>query len=78
MVRHKNTIRLNTSDPVSAAVLTSKTLWQSTNVHSRPQTVILVDSAHWSIAAVSVDLTQLSEGHYSSLKKGIPKETLKS
>lgn len=73
----KNTIRLNTSDPVSAAVLTSKTLWQSTNVHSRPQTVILVDSAHWSIAAVSVDLTQLSEGPLLFVEEGgIPKETL--
>ncbi len=73
----KNTIRLNTSDPVNAAVLTSKTLWQSTNEHSRPQTVILVDAAQWSIAAVSVDLTQLSEGPLLFVEKeGIPKETL--
>lgn len=73
----KNTIRLNTTDPVSAAVLTSKTLWQSTNEHSRPQTVTLVDSAHWSIAAVSVDLTQLNEGPLLFVEEeGIPKETL--
>lgn len=73
----KNTIRLNTSDPVSAAVLTSKTLWLSTNEHSRPQSVILVDSAEWSIAAVSADLTQLSQGPLLFVEEeGIPKETL--
>ena len=72
----KNTIRLNTSDPVNAAVLTSKTLWQSTNEHSRPQTVILVDAAQWSIAAVSVDLTRLAKGRAVCGRRGIPKETL--
>jgi len=73
----KNTIRLNTSDPVNAAVLTSKTLWQSTSGHSRPQSVILVDSADWSIAAVSAKLTQLSEGPLLYVNHdGIPKETL--
>ncbi|KOR89017.1 hypothetical protein [Paenibacillus solani] len=73
----KNTIRLNTSDPVDAAVLTSKTLWQSTSDHSRPQSVILVDPADWSIAAVSTKLTQLSEGPLLFVNHDrIPKETL--
>ena len=75
----KNTIRLNTSDPVNAAVLTSKTLWQSTNEHSRPQTVILVDAAQWSIAAVSVDLTRLAKGRRCLWKKrGFPRKRWKS
>ncbi|GAB6930275.1 hypothetical protein JCM10914A_42580 [Paenibacillus sp. JCM 10914] len=73
----KNTVRLNTSNPVRAAILTSKTLWPSDNAHSRPDCVILVDSRSWAIAAASTDLLQHTLGPLLYVEEeGIPRETL--
>lgn len=52
----KNTTRINSSDPIEAAVLASRTLWTSTNDNNRPGSVVLVDSNNWQIAAASADL----------------------
>lgn len=52
----KNTTRINSSDPVEAAVLASRTLWTATNDNNRPGSVVIVSSDQWQIAAASADL----------------------
>ncbi|BCG60428.1 hypothetical protein PUR_38530 [Paenibacillus sp. URB8-2] len=52
----KNTTRINTSDPVEAAVLVSRTLWTAVSESNRPASVVLTDVSNWQIAAVSTDL----------------------
>ncbi|NJJ40866.1 cell wall-binding repeat-containing protein [Paenibacillus apii] len=52
----KNTTRINTSDPVEAAVLVSRTLWTAVSDSNRPASVVLTDVSNWQIAAVSTDL----------------------
>ncbi|MEK5357960.1 cell wall-binding repeat-containing protein [Paenibacillus sp. FSL L8-0709] len=52
----KNTTRINTSDPVQAAVLVSRTLWTATTENNRPSSVVLTDVSNWQIAAASTDL----------------------
>lgn len=52
----KNTTRINTSDPVQAAVLVSRTLWTAESNNNRPSSVVLTDVNNWQIAAVSTDL----------------------
>ncbi|WP_054957872.1 cell wall-binding repeat-containing protein [Paenibacillus dakarensis] len=73
----KNTTRINTSDPVQAAVLASRTLWTSTNDSNTAGIVVLVDSDNWQVAAASADLI-----HHPSngpilyvTKDGIPEST---
>lgn len=52
----KNTTRINTSDPVQAAVLVSRTLWTAETDNNRPSSVVLTDVSNWQIAAASTDL----------------------
>lgn len=52
----KNTTRINTSDPVQAAVLVSRTLWTAETKSNRPSSVVLTDVSGWQIAAASADL----------------------
>ncbi|WP_438432624.1 cell wall-binding repeat-containing protein [Gorillibacterium sp. sgz500922] len=52
----KNTTRIQSSDPVQAAVWVSQTLWPALSKASRPASVVLTDSADWRIAAASADL----------------------
>ncbi|WP_054939802.1 cell wall-binding repeat-containing protein [Paenibacillus ihuae] len=52
----KNTTRINTSDPVQAAVLVSRTLWTAKTDNNRPSSVVLTDVSNWQIAAASTDL----------------------
>ncbi|MBP2002445.1 hypothetical protein J2Z69_003518 [Paenibacillus shirakamiensis] len=52
----KNTTRINSSDPIQAAVLISQTLWMSTEESNRPGGVILTDISNWQTALVSSDL----------------------
>ncbi|WP_379134543.1 cell wall-binding repeat-containing protein [Paenibacillus sp. sgz500958] len=52
----KNTTRINTSDPVEAAVLVSRTLWTAETKSNRPSSVVLTDVSNWQIAAASTDL----------------------
>lgn len=74
----KNTTRINTSDPVQAAVLVSQTLWTAETKSNRPSSVVLTSVDNWQIAAVSTDLI-----HHPSngpvlffTKDGVPDETL--
>ncbi|MCE3200916.1 cell wall-binding repeat-containing protein [Paenibacillus sonchi] len=74
----KNTTRINTSDPVQAAVLVSQTLWTAETKSNRPASVVLTDVSSWQIAAASTDLI-----HHPSngpvlffTKDGIPDATL--
>ncbi|MBW4080738.1 cell wall-binding repeat-containing protein [Paenibacillus sp. S150] len=74
----KNTTRINTSDPVQAAVLVSQTLWTAETKSNRPSSVVLTDVSSWQIAAASTDLI-----HHPSngpvlffTKDGIPEATL--
>lgn len=55
-IASKNTTRINTNDPVEAAVLVSKTLWMATTDASRPGGVILANPKDWQIALVSADM----------------------
>ncbi|CAH1204785.1 hypothetical protein PAECIP111892_02544 [Paenibacillus auburnensis] len=52
----KNTTRINTSDPVQAAVLISRTLWTAETDNNRPSSVVLTDVNNWQISAASTDL----------------------
>ncbi|SMF86063.1 hypothetical protein SAMN05661091_3269 [Paenibacillus uliginis N3/975] len=74
----KNTTRINTSDPVEAAVVASKTLWTSTNDNNKAGSVVLVDSENWQIAAASADLIHHpSNGPILFVNRdGIPEATL--
>jgi putative cell wall-binding protein len=74
----KNTTRINTSDPIQAAVLVSQTLWTAQTKNNRPSSVVLTDVSNWQIAAVSADLI-----HHPSngpvlytTKEGVPEVTL--
>ncbi|MNO44365.1 N-acetylmuramoyl-L-alanine amidase LytC precursor [compost metagenome] len=74
----KNTTRINTSDPIEAAVVVSQTLWTAQTKNNRPSSVVLTDVSNWQIAAVSADLI-----HHPSngpilytTKVGVPEATL--
>ncbi|WP_150273847.1 cell wall-binding repeat-containing protein [Paenibacillus tepidiphilus] len=74
----KNTTRVNTSDPVEAAVLASRSLWTAQTDSNRPASVILTGADNWQIAAVSADLI-----HHPSngpvlyfTEEGLPETTL--
>ncbi|WP_410512422.1 hypothetical protein PaeBR_20835 [Paenibacillus sp. BR2-3] len=74
----KNTIRINTSDPVEAAVLVSRTLWTAVTENNRPASVVLTDVSNWQIGAVSTDLIHHpSNGPVLFVDKdGVPAATL--
>ena len=74
----KNTTRINTSDPIEAAVLASRTLWTSTNDSNKAGSVVLVDSENWQTAAASADLIHHpSNGPILFVNKdGVPEATL--
>lgn len=73
----KNTTRINTSDPVQAAVTASQTLWTAVSENNRPGSVVLADSEQWQIAAASADLIHHpSNGPLLFVNKdGIPEPT---
>lgn len=52
----KNTTRVNTGDPVEAAVLVSKMLWPATSEGSRPGGVVLAAINDWQDSLASLDL----------------------
>lgn len=52
----KNTTRINSSDPVEAAVLVSRTVWPATSEENRPGGIVLVAKDNWQNALVSADL----------------------
>lgn len=74
----KNTTRINTSDPVQAAVLVSRSLWTAETKGNRPASVVLTNADNWQIAAVSTDLIHHpSNGPVLFLSKdGVPEVTL--
>lgn len=55
-IASKNTTRINTDDPIEAAVLTSQTLWMATSEDNRPGSVILTSVDNWQNAVLSADL----------------------
>ncbi|GGH21831.1 cell wall-binding repeat-containing protein [Paenibacillus segetis] len=77
-ISSKNTTRVNTSDPVEAAVITSQSLWMATSKDNRPGSIILTDPNNWQNAVASADLI-----HHPSngpilfvTKDGIPSTTV--
>lgn len=74
----KNTTRINTSDPVEAAVLVSRTLWTAETKSNRPSSVVLTDVSNWQIAAASTDLIHHpSNGPVLFFdKEGVPTATM--
>ncbi|WP_261134213.1 cell wall-binding repeat-containing protein [Bacillus sp. Marseille-Q3570] len=52
----KNVTRLNTTDPVEMAVMTSQTIWPSTHKENRPGAIILAPLEDWAISSASADL----------------------
>ncbi|MGN7759816.1 cell wall-binding repeat-containing protein [Paenibacillus sp. 22594] len=74
----KNTTRINTSDPIQAAVLVSQSLWTAETENNRPSSVVLTDVSSWQIAAVSTDLIHHpNNGPVLFItKEGIPEATL--
>lgn len=55
-IASKNTTRVNTSDPVEAAVIVSQSLWMATSKDNRPGSIILTDPDNWQNAVASADL----------------------
>ncbi|TYR81367.1 cell wall-binding repeat-containing protein [Priestia megaterium] len=57
IVEHtKNTMRLNTDDPLELSVMVSQTIWPATHKESQPGSVILVPEDNWQIALAASDL----------------------
>lgn len=55
-IASKNTTRVNTSNPVEAAVIVSQSLWMATSKDNRPGSIILTDPDNWQNAVASADL----------------------
>jgi putative cell wall-binding protein len=74
----KNTTRVNTSDPIEAAVIVSQTLWTAQTKNNRPSSVVLTDVSNWQIAAVSADLIHHPNNGpiLFTTKEGVPEATL--
>lgn len=74
----KNTTRINTSDPIEAAVIVSQTLWTAQTKNNRPSSVVLTDMSNWQIAAVSADLIHHPNNGpiLFTTKEGVPEATL--
>ncbi|WP_340009104.1 cell wall-binding repeat-containing protein [Paenibacillus sp. FSL K6-0276] len=74
----KNTTRINTSDPIEAAVIVSQTLWTAQTKNNRPSSVVLTDVSNWQIAAVSADLIHHPNNGpiLFTTKDGVPEVTL--
>ncbi|WP_313641357.1 cell wall-binding repeat-containing protein [Paenibacillus sp.] len=74
----KNTTRINTSDPIEAAVIVSQTLWTAKTKNNRPSSVVLTDVSNWQIAAVSADLIHHPNNGpiLFTTKDGVPEVTL--
>ncbi len=77
-VATKNTTRVNTSDPIEAAITVSRTLWTAEGENNRPSSVVLTDVSNWQIAAASADLIHHpNNGPILYInKEGVPTETL--
>ncbi|GAB6561728.1 cell wall-binding repeat-containing protein [Bacillus mobilis] len=52
----KNVTRLNASDPLQMAVLTSQTIWPATHKENQPGAIILVPVNEWQLGIASADL----------------------
>lgn len=78
-IASKNTTRINTDDPIEAAVLVSRTLWMATNEDNRPGSIILTSADHWQNTVVSADLIHHpSNGPILFVQQdGIPEATAK-
>ena len=76
-IASKNTTRINTDDPVNAAVAVSRSLWMATGEDNRPGSVILTSADPWQNAAVSADLIHHpSNGPILFVNKdGVPEAT---
>lgn len=76
-ISSKNTTRINTDDPVEAAVTVSQTLWMATSEDNRPGSIILTSADNWQNAVVSADLIHHpSNGPILFVNKdGIPEAT---
>lgn len=74
----KNTTRINTSDPIEAAVIVSQTLWTAQTKNNRPSSIVLTDVSNWQIAAVSADLIHHPNNGpiLFTTKEGVPEATL--
>ncbi|MCM3342646.1 cell wall-binding repeat-containing protein [Paenibacillus sp. MER TA 81-3] len=74
----KNTVRVNTNDPVKAAVTISRTVWPATDDNQRPNGVVLVPNDDWAIAMAAADLIHFpNNGPVLYITKdSIPDETL--
>lgn len=76
-IASKNTTRINTDNPVEAAVTVSQTLWMATSDDNRPGSIILTSAEDWQNAIVSADLIHHpSNGPILFVnKEGIPEAT---
>ncbi|UVI28510.1 cell wall-binding repeat-containing protein [Paenibacillus spongiae] len=74
----KNTTRINTSDPATAAVIVSQSLWMATSDDNRPGGVILANPDDWQSTLASADLIHHpNNGPVLFVNKdGIPEVTL--
>ncbi|WP_410768894.1 cell wall-binding repeat-containing protein [Fontibacillus sp. BL9] len=55
-IASKNTTRINSDNPIEAAVTVSQSLWMATSADNRPGSVILTSPDPWQNAVVSADL----------------------
>lgn len=74
----KNMVRINTNDPVKAAVYVSRTVWPAGTDDQRPNSVVLVPKEDWAVAMAAADLIHFpNNGPLLYLDaEGIPEDTL--
>lgn len=74
----KNMVRINTNDPVKAAVYVSRTVWPAGTDNQRPNAVVLVPKEDWAVAMAAADLIHFpNNGPLLYLDAdGIPDDTL--
>ncbi|CAH8705586.1 cell wall-binding repeat-containing protein [Paenibacillus thiaminolyticus] len=74
----KNMVRINTNDPVKAAVYVSRTVWPAETDNQRPNAVVLVPKEDWAVAMAAADLIHFpNNGPLLYLDAdGIPNDTL--
>ncbi|MBG9794907.1 ArsR family transcriptional regulator [Paenibacillus dendritiformis] len=74
----KNMVRINTNDPVKAAVYVSRTVWPAGTDNQRPNAVVLAPKEDWAVAMAAADLIHFpNNGPLLYLDAdGIPDDTL--
>ncbi|BFH66367.1 hypothetical protein J27TS7_12140 [Paenibacillus dendritiformis] len=74
----KNMVRINTNDPVKAAVYVSRTVWPAGTDDQRPNAVVLAPKEDWAVAMAAADLIHFpNNGPLLYLDaEGIPEDTL--